>query len=138
MSAFIGKFPNSLIVYDGADDISLDFLTEKCAFHNSDIVITTQNSNIDLDEFSVIPIDTFTPEEAESFLMIYSNKRKQTEHDTEIIASGKGISLSRSLRHIDSKTFAPKLSPIAMIFLSFRTVETRFTYAVQHSSCTEG
>lgn len=87
LSAFIGKFPNSLIVYDGADDISPDFLTEKCAFHNSDIVIATQNSNIDLDEFSVIPIDTFTPEEAESFLMIYSNNRKQTEQDTEVITT---------------------------------------------------
>ncbi len=87
LSTFIGKFQNSLIVYDGADDISLDFLTQKCIFQNSDIIITTQNSNIDLDEFSVIPIDTFTPEEAKSFLMIYSNNRKQTEHDIEIIAT---------------------------------------------------
>lgn len=87
LSAFIRSFPNSLIVYDGADDISLEFLTEKCIFPNSDIIITTQNSNIDSDEFSVIPIDTFTPEEAESFLMTYSNNRKKTEQDTEVIAA---------------------------------------------------
>lgn len=87
LSTFIGTFPNSLIVYDGADDISLKFLTEKCVFSNSDIIVTTQNSNVDSDEFSVIPIDTFTPTEAESFLMTYSNNRKQTEQDTEIIAT---------------------------------------------------
>ncbi len=87
LSSFIGEFPNSLIVYDGADDISLELLTEKCVFPNSDIIITTQNSNIDLDEFSVIPIDTFTPEEAKFFLMNYSNNRKQTEQDTEVIAT---------------------------------------------------
>lgn len=87
LSAFIGKFPNSLIVYDGADDISLEFLTAKCVFPNSDIIITTQNSNIDLDEFSVIPIDSFTPEEAKFFLMNYSNNRKKTEQDTDVIAA---------------------------------------------------
>ena len=40
-----------------------------------------------MDEFSVIPIDTFTPEEAKFFLMNYSNNRKQTEQDTEVIAT---------------------------------------------------
>lgn len=87
MSTFIGKFSRSLIIYDGADDIPVEFLTEKCIFPHSDTIVTTQNSNVDSDEFSVIPIDTFTPEEAESFLMTYSNNRKQTEQDIKIVAT---------------------------------------------------
>lgn len=84
---FVGNFSSSLIIYDGADDISVNFLVENCIFVSSDIIITTQNSNIDLDEFSVISIDTFTSEEAEAFLITCSNNRKQTEYDTESIAT---------------------------------------------------
>lgn len=87
LSKFINKYPSSLIVYDGADNISIDFLAEKCFFPNSDIIVTTQNSNVDIDEFSVIPIDLFTPEEAQSFLLTCSNNRKHTEFDAESVLS---------------------------------------------------
>lgn len=86
LSIFIDKYSSSLIVYDGADDISIEFLTEKCCFISSDIIVTTQNSNIDIDEFSVVPIDPFTPEEAQSFLMTCSNNRKHTELDTKTVS----------------------------------------------------
>lgn len=81
LSAFIGEFPNSLIVYDNADDISIEFLTSKCLFHGADIIVTTQNSNVDSDEFSVIPIDVFTTKESQSFLLSHSSNRKQADTD---------------------------------------------------------
>ena len=85
LASFIGAFPESLIIYDGADDISIEFLSEKCIFPTADIIVTTQNSNIDPDEFSVIPIDSFTPDEACDFLMSRSNMRKKTDEDAEVI-----------------------------------------------------
>lgn len=85
LASFIETFPDSLIIYDGADDISIEFLSEKCIFPTADIMVTTQNSNIDPDEFSVIPIDSFTPDEACGFLMSRSNMRKKTDEDAEVI-----------------------------------------------------
>ena len=52
---------------------------------NSDIIITTQNSNIDADEFPVIPISNFDLEESEAFLLKYTNKRMKTESDIETV-----------------------------------------------------
>lgn len=39
LSAFINRYDSSLIIYDGADDIPIDFLTTNCFFTNSDIIV---------------------------------------------------------------------------------------------------
>lgn len=84
LSAFINRYSESLIIFDGVDDISIEFLAQNCLFSNSDIIVTTQNSNIDPDEFPVIPIGVFEPEESISFLLNNSNGRKQTKTDREM------------------------------------------------------
>ena len=48
---------------------------------------TTQNSNIDPDEFPVIPVDAFASEESISFLLNNSSSRKQTETDNETVST---------------------------------------------------
>lgn len=85
LSAFINRYDSSLVIYDGADDIPIDFLTTNCFFTNSDIIVTTQNSNIDRDEFPVIPVTTFTLDESKSFLLNNSNSRHQMEVDHQIV-----------------------------------------------------
>ena len=85
LSAFINRYDSSLVIYDGADDIPIDFLTTNCFFINADIIVTTQNSNIDRDEFSVIPVTTFTLDESKSFLLNNSNSRHQMETDHQIV-----------------------------------------------------
>ena len=85
LSAFINRCDSSLVIYDGADDIPIDFLTTNCFFTNSDIIVTTQNSNIDRDEFPVIPVTTFTLDESKSFLLNNSNSRHQMETDHQIV-----------------------------------------------------
>lgn len=85
LSAFINRYDSSLIIYDGADDIPIDFLTTNCFFTNSDIIVTTQNSNVDRDEFPVIPVTTFTLDESKSFLLNNSNTRHQMETDHQIV-----------------------------------------------------
>lgn len=85
LSAFINRYSSSLIIYDGADDIPIDFLTTNCFFTNSDIIVTTQNSNVDRDEFPVIPVTTFTLDESKSFLLNNSNSRHQMETDHQIV-----------------------------------------------------
>lgn len=85
LSAFINRHSSSLIIYDGADDIHIDFLTTNCFFTNSDIIVTTQNSNVDSDEFPVIPVTTFTLDESKSFLLNNSNSRHQTKTDYQIV-----------------------------------------------------
>ena len=72
LSAFINRCDSSLVIYDGADDIPIDFLT-------------TQNSNIDRDEFPVIPVTTFTLDESKSFLLNNSSSRHQMETDHQIV-----------------------------------------------------
>ena len=49
LSSLINQYSESLIIFDGADDISIEFLAQNCLFTNSDIIVTTQNSNIDPD-----------------------------------------------------------------------------------------
>lgn len=78
---FIRKYSSALIVYDGADDISMDFLTETCSLSHTDTLVTTQNAAIDRDRFSVVPIGPFMPQEARSFLMDHSHHRRRTEQD---------------------------------------------------------
>ena len=85
LSAFINRCDSSLVIYDGADDIPIDFLTTNCFFTNSDIIVTTQNSNVDRDEFPVIPVTTFTLDESKSFLLNNSNTRHQMETDHQIV-----------------------------------------------------
>lgn len=85
LSAFINRCDSSLVIYDGADDIPIDFLTTNCFFTNSDIIVTTQNSNIDRDEFPVIPVTTFTLDESKSFLLNNSSSRHQMETDHQIV-----------------------------------------------------
>ena len=85
LSAFINRCDSSLVIYDGADDIPIDFLTTNCFFTNSDIIVTTQNSNIDRDEFPVIPVATFTLDESKSFLLNNSSSRHQMETDHQIV-----------------------------------------------------
>ena len=85
LSAFINRYDSSLVIYDGADDIPIDFLTTNCFFTNSDIIVTTQNSNIDRDEFPVIPVTTFTLDESKSFLLNNSSSRHQMETDHQIV-----------------------------------------------------
>ena len=54
---------NVLLVVDGADDISffdlLDYIPA-----NAKVIITTQNSNLDSEEFDIIPLKNFTKNEA--------------------------------------------------------------------------
>ena len=85
LSAFINRYDSSLVIYDGADDIPIDFLITNCFFTNSDIIVTTQNSNVDRDEFPVIPVTTFTLDESKSFLLNNSNTRHQMETDHQIV-----------------------------------------------------
>lgn len=85
LSAFINRCDSSLVIYDGADNIPIDFLTTNCFFTNSDIIVTTQNSNIDRDEFPVIPVTTFTLDESKSFLLNNSSSRHQMETDHQIV-----------------------------------------------------
>ncbi len=85
--SFINQYSTSLIIYDGADDISIEFLAKNCLFNNSDIIVTTQNSNIDPDEFPVVPISAFEPDESISFLLNNSSNRKQTETDNEAVST---------------------------------------------------
>lgn len=85
LSAFINRCDSSLVIYDGADDIPIDFLTTNCFFTNSDIIVTTQNSNIDRDEFPVIPVTTFTLDESKSFLLNNSSSRHQMKTDHQIV-----------------------------------------------------
>lgn len=85
LSAFINRCDSSLVIYDGADDIPIDFLTTNCFFTNSDIIVTTQNSNIDRDEFPVIPVTTFTLDESKSFLLNNLSSRHQMETDHQIV-----------------------------------------------------
>lgn len=85
LSAFISKYSSSLIIYDGADDISINFLTTECFFASSDIIVTTQNSNVDGDEFSVIPVTAFTLDESKYFLLNNANNRHKTEIDYQAI-----------------------------------------------------
>lgn len=86
LSAFIDGFSSSLIVYDGVDDVPVNFLNEICFFERSDIIVTTQNSNIDADEFSVVFVDTFNRKDAESFLMTYAAHRKRTKEDGKTVS----------------------------------------------------
>lgn len=72
-SSFIDNNSPSLVIYDGLDDTPINKLVEKYFFQNSDIIVTTQNSNIDADEFPVIPISNFDLEESEAFLLKYTN-----------------------------------------------------------------
>lgn len=83
LSSFINSHSSSLIIYDGIDDIPINILTSKYFFQNADIIATTQNSNIDTDEFSVIPIDVFNPEESRCLLLNNTSKRQKTETDNE-------------------------------------------------------
>lgn len=83
LTLLIDNYPDSLIVYDGADDISINFLAAKCLFAKSDIIVTTQNSNIDPNEFPVIPVNVFDIEESKSFLINNTSKRQHTENDIE-------------------------------------------------------
>lgn len=85
LSAFINRYDSSLVIYDGADDIPIDFLITNCFFTNSDIIVTTQNSNVDRDEFPVIPVTTFTLDESKSFLLNNSNSRHRMEADHKIV-----------------------------------------------------
>ena len=85
LSSFIDSHSPSLVIYDGLDDIAVNVLTEKYFFQNVDIVITTQNSNIDIDEFPVLSVQTFEPEESKSFLLSNTNRRTKTESDNEIV-----------------------------------------------------
>lgn len=87
LSSFIAKFPSALIIYDSADDIPIEFLINNCIFDKADILITTQNSNIDLDEFSVIPIGAFTSAESEVFLSTHSSCRKLADADTAAVSA---------------------------------------------------
>ncbi|MEQ2542246.1 tetratricopeptide repeat protein [Lachnospiraceae bacterium CLA-AA-H183] len=82
--SFINRFSTSLIVFDGADDLSIDFFVQKCPCNNSDIIVTTQNSNVDSDEFSVIPVDVFDIDESTSFLLNYTSHRQcyKTDNDS--------------------------------------------------------
>ena len=85
LSSFIDNNSPSLVIYDGLDDTPINKLVEKYFFQNSDIIVTTQNSNIDADEFPVIPISNFDLEESEAFLLKYTNKRMKTESDNETV-----------------------------------------------------
>lgn len=86
-SCLVARCAGALIVYDGADAVSWNFLTKECYIQGSDVIVTTQNANIDPDRFAVVPIDPFTPEEAHSFLMERSNARRCTEQDAETVSS---------------------------------------------------
>lgn len=81
--SFINRFSTSLIVFDGADDLSIDFFVQKCPCNNSDIIVTTQNSNVDSDEFSVIPVDVFDIDESTSFLLNYTSHRQCCKTDND-------------------------------------------------------
>ncbi|MDE5907693.1 MAG: tetratricopeptide repeat protein [Lachnospiraceae bacterium] len=85
LSSFIGNNSPSLVIYDGLDDTPIDKLVEKYFFQNSDIIVTTQNSNIDADEFPVIQINNFELEESKAFLLKYTNKRMRTKSDNETV-----------------------------------------------------
>lgn len=85
LSSFIDNNSPSLVIYDGLDDTPINKLVEKYFFQNSDIIVTTQNSNIDADEFPVIPISNFDLEESEAFLLKYTNKRMKTESVNETV-----------------------------------------------------
>lgn len=87
LSSFINCHSPSLVIYDGVDDISITTLAEKYFFQDINILITTQNSNIDIDEFPVLPIETFEPEESKSFLLSNTSKRTKTEADNEMVAT---------------------------------------------------
>lgn len=71
---------NVLLVVDGADDISffdlLDYIPA-----NAKVIITTQNSNLDSEEFDIIPLKNFTKNEAVNFILSHTNQRKETEND---------------------------------------------------------
>lgn len=87
LSSLINQYSESLIIFDGADDISIEFLAQNCLFTNSDIIVTTQNSNIDPDEFPVIAVDVFDSDESICFLLNNSSSRKQTETDNEAVST---------------------------------------------------
>lgn len=87
LSCLVARCAGALIVYDGADDVSWNFLTKECCIQGSDVIVTTQSANIDPDRFAVVPIDPFTPEEARSFLMESSKARRHTEQDAEAVSS---------------------------------------------------
>lgn len=84
LSSFINSHSPSLVIYDGLDDITINTLVEKYFFQNVNILVTTQNSNIDSDEFPVLPIEIFEPEESKSFLLSNTSKRTKTESDNEM------------------------------------------------------
>lgn len=94
LSSFISRHTPSLLIYDGLDDIAINVLVAKYFFQNVNILITTQNSNIDIDEFPVLPVQTFEPEESNSFLLGNTSRRTKTESDNEVVAT-----LSATLEH---------------------------------------
>lgn len=83
VNSFIQKHRNCLIIIDGADDFRLEELIHRFNCTNIKILITTQNSNIDKDQFCVITIDKISLEEGKEFLLRNTNSRIFTDTDEE-------------------------------------------------------
>ena len=86
LSAFLENFEKVLIIIDGADDISMSYWLENIISNNALILVTTQKSNIDYDQFTVIPIENFNQQESIDFLLNCAKSRRICESDIEDVS----------------------------------------------------
>lgn len=49
----------------------------------SNVIVTTQNSNLDPDEFNIIPVGDFTEDEAINFMLANTSSRVYSESDID-------------------------------------------------------
>lgn len=79
---YLNDIEKSMLIIDGVDDVELDDLLNYLP-SNSNVILTTQNSNIDSDEFNIIPVGDFTEDEAINFMLTNTSSRVCTEYDRD-------------------------------------------------------
>lgn len=77
---YLNEIEKSLLIIDGVDDVEFGDLINYLP-SSANIIITTQNSNIDSDEFNIISVGDFTKDEATNFLLFNTSNRIRTAND---------------------------------------------------------
>ena len=79
---YLDDIEKAMLIIDGVDDVEFDDLLDYLP-SNASVIVTTQNSNIDADEFNIIPVGDFTEDEAINFMLSNTSGRVCTENDMD-------------------------------------------------------
>ncbi|MHB8063894.1 MAG: tetratricopeptide repeat protein [Ruminiclostridium sp.] len=71
-----------LLILDGADDIKISTIVERFSFQEAKVLVTTQNSSIDLELFCVVPVNKMLQPEAIEFLYNRAMRRKKLDDES--------------------------------------------------------